>query len=134
MARIQISEADDDLRLLLRVRLHRSGHEVIEARDGREALRQLLHEQVDLALVEIGLPQLDGHDVLRTVRDQQPATRPTLVALSGLGDRLRDRGGVREAYVSGADDVITKPFVMDDIVERVAMHLDERLVVGPPPW
>ncbi|MCL8027167.1 response regulator [Nocardioides bruguierae] len=133
MARILISESDDDLRLVLRVLLHREGHQVLEARDGREALRLLLTETVDLAVVEIGLTQLDGHDVLRTVRDQQPTGRPTLVALYGLGDLLRDRG-VRQAYVSGADDVLTKPFVVEDLVDRLRMHLDERQVAGPPPW
>lgn len=108
--RIVIVEDNNDVRDLLRLRLKRLGHEVVGARDGEEGLRVLLHEKPDLALVDLGLPGIDGFEVARNVREKL-GDGVVLVALSGFG-QPEDK---RRAIEAGFDDHLTKPADAKDI-------------------
>jgi CheY-like chemotaxis protein len=85
--RIVIVEDNADAREMLRVALELSGHEVHEAHDGPSGLAAILALRPDVALVDVGLPELDGYEVARKVR-AQPATAVHLVG----ADRVRAAG------------------------------------------
>ena len=108
--RIVIVEDNNDVRDLLRLKLKRLGHEVSGARDGLEGVQMLLAEKPDLALVDLGLPGLDGFAVAREVR-QQLGEEIILVAVSGFG-QPEDK---RRALEAGFDEHITKPADVQDI-------------------
>lgn len=108
--RIVIVEDNKDVRDLLRLRLKRLGHDVLDAPDGVEGLRVVLAEKPDLALVDLGLPGLDGFDVAREVREKL-GQAVILVAVSGFG-QPEDK---RRALEAGFDEHITKPADVKDI-------------------
>jgi signal transduction histidine kinase/ActR/RegA family two-component response regulator len=108
--KIAIVEDNGDVRDLLRLKLSRLGHEVLTARDGHEGVAIVLGERPDLALVDLGLPGIDGYEVARTVRARL-GDDVVLVAVSGFG--LPD--DKRRALESGFDEHITKPADVKDI-------------------
>jgi CheY-like chemotaxis protein len=125
VARILIAEDDADLRLLLRLVLHRAGHQVTEARDGVEALEALTRASFDVVLVDNVMPRMTGVEVLEAVQLLRRPDRPLMVVISALATR----SDIRSYYVRGADDFLAKPFATDELVGRVQMLLDERTLV-----
>jgi CheY-like chemotaxis protein len=106
-------ENDDILREAFRELLEQSGHRVTEARDGIEGLARILAEKPDVAIVDIGLPGIDGHEVARRVRAALGRS-VLLVAMTGYGqesDRLM-------ALAGGFDTHLTKPFDIK-LIERM---------------
>ncbi|MGK5639233.1 response regulator transcription factor [Streptomyces sp. URMC 126] len=112
MTRILVVEDDPDLALALRVLLERAGYHVIPADDGREALRLLFSERPGLVILDIGLPELDGWEVLERTRDLSDLPVLLLTARGAETDRVR---GLR----AGADDYLPKPFGNDELLARV---------------
>ena len=108
--RIIIVEDNKDVRDLLRLRLSKLGHDVLDAKDGVEGLRVLLSEKPDLALVDLGLPGIDGFELARGVREKL-GHDVVLVAVSGFG-QPEDK---RRALEAGFDEHITKPADVKDI-------------------
>ena len=108
--RIVIVEDNKDVRDLLRLRLKRLGHQVVDAPDGEEGLRVVLKEKPDLALVDLGLPGIDGYEVAKGVRAEL-GRNVVLVAVSGFG-QPEDK---RRALEAGFDEHITKPADVKDI-------------------
>jgi CheY-like chemotaxis protein len=99
-----VVEDNADAREMLRVALELGGHEVHEASDGPSGLATILRVQPDVALVDVGLPELDGYEVARQVRTAAGATIH-LVALTGYG-QPDDR---RRALDAGFDAHLVKP-------------------------
>lgn len=110
MRRIVIVEDNKDVRDLLLLRLRRLGHDVLDAPDGEEGLRVVLKEKPDLALVDLGLPGMDGFEVAKGVRAEL-GQEVVLVAVSGFG-QPEDK---RRALEAGFDEHITKPADVRDI-------------------
>ncbi len=108
--KIVIVEDNADVRDLLRLKLRRLGHTVSDARDGVEGVQVVINEKPDLALVDLGLPGMDGYEVAREVR-QKLGHDVVLVAVSGFG-QPEDK---RRALEAGFDDHITKPADVQDI-------------------
>jgi two-component system, OmpR family, KDP operon response regulator KdpE len=102
--------------------LERRGYEVFEADSAREAMRRWDAHRADLVLLDLGLPDLDGVDVIRRIR--QDATTPIII-LSGRDDE-RDKIAGLEAV---ADDYLTKPFATDELNARIRAVL--RRAGGP---
>ena len=125
MARILIAEDDADLRLLLRLVLHKAGHQVTEARDGVEALEALARASFDVVLVDNVMPRMTGVEVLEAVQLLRRPDRPLMVVISALATR----SDIRSYYVRGADDFLAKPFATEELVGRVQILLDERALV-----
>jgi DNA-binding response OmpR family regulator len=100
------------LRLLDRG-LGAAGHEVIAASTGEEGVLLAEDATIDLVLLDIGLPEVDGHDVLSRIRSRRPAL-PVLMltARDDMSTKLR-------ALNAGADDYITKPFAFDELIARI---------------
>jgi len=116
--RIVIVEDNKDVRDLLMVKLRRLGHEVIGAGDGVEGLKRITEAKPDVALVDLGLPGIDGFEVASKTR-QELGDQVVLVAVSGFG-RPED---VRRALEAGFDEHLTKPADVQDIeslLQRIA--------------
>ena len=101
---ILIVEDNDDARDALRMLLELDGHVVEAAAEGHEALEIARGKDPDVALVDIGLPGIDGYEVARRIRAAD-SKRPLLIALTGYG-QPEDR---RRAAEAGFDSVLVKP-------------------------
>jgi two-component system KDP operon response regulator KdpE len=115
---------DDDSRILktLEINLRARGFEVVPARTGEDALKLAARHHPDAVILDLGLPQLDGLDVVRGLRGW---TSVPIVVLSGRGFETTKV----EALDLGADDYLTKPFGMDELFARLRAAL--RRAVAP---
>ncbi len=99
--------------------LERNGLKVDSVVDGAAACRRLEETTPDLILLDVMIPNIDGFEVLRTVRAKHSSETLPVLMLSAKGqeaDRLKARA-------LGANDFITKPFSNDDLVRRIRRHL-----------
>ncbi|MFC5821734.1 response regulator transcription factor [Nonomuraea harbinensis] len=109
---VLVVEDEKAIRDLLRRYLERAGHGVLTTGSGAEALRLLQAGGVDLMVLDLGLPDLDGTEVLRAARARGATAVLVLTARDALEDRLH---GLR----LGADDYVTKPFSPMEVTLRV---------------
>jgi two-component system KDP operon response regulator KdpE len=119
-ATILIVDDEPPIRRLLRTSLQAQGYRTIEAETGGGALAAVTASMPDLVLLDLGLPDMDGLDVIRTLRTR--GATPIVV----LSSRDDERGKVA-ALDLGADDYVTKPFGMDELVARLRTALRHRL-------
>ncbi len=115
--RIVLVEDQDDSREMMRALLELRGHSVVEAVDGPEAIEIIQRERPDVAVVDIGLPQMSGYDVARTVRESI-GDEVFLIALTGYGSQ----SDVRAAEDAGFDAHLTKPAEPDRLFRLLATH------------
>lgn len=118
--RIVVVEDNADVRALLGLKLSRLGHEVHVVGDGVSGVEMIINRRPDLALVDIGLPGIDGYEVATRVRETVGADI-VLVAVSGFG-QPDDK---RRALDAGFDEHITKPADVTDI-ENLLSRLPQR--------
>src|SRR6188768_1234345 len=109
---ILLVDDEDSVQKLLAYPLERDGFRVIQARDGEEALRRFADEEVDLVVLDIMLPRLDGLEVCKRLRAE--STVP-IIMLTARDDELDKVLGLE----LGADDYITKPFSIREFRSRV---------------
>jgi two-component system, OmpR family, KDP operon response regulator KdpE len=123
-APIKILIIDDEppIRKLLRMGLTTQGYEIFEAPNGKTAL-DLLKQKPDLIILDLGLPDIQGHELLRTIRSRNESV--PVVVLSSRGDEA----GKVQALDLGADDYVTKPFGMDELLARMRAALRHQLQV-----
>ena len=115
-AKILIVEDDAHIRRLLRATMQRAGHEVAEAADARAALALLDIEKPDVVLLDLGLPDRDGLELIGPIRQRSAAT---IIVVSA-----RDDSGEKVAALDlGADDYLTKPFDTDELLARIRATL-----------
>ena len=114
--RILVVDDDETIRRTLRINLQARGYEVEEVASGRDALSTLEDAPPDLIILDLGLPDLDGVEVLRRLR--RTLRTPVVV----LSTRQQSDDKV-EALDQGADDYVTKPFGMDELMARVRSAL-----------
>ena len=123
---VLVVEDDDSLQDVLSYNLAKKGYRVLQAFDGDEALQLARAEELDLIVLDIMLPGLDGLEVCRIVR-REMAT-PILI-LTARDQELDKVGGLE----LGADDYMTKPFSIRELVARVGALIRRReMDVGPP--
>ncbi len=120
---ILLVDDEDSIQTLLTYPLERDGYRVVQARDGDEALKQFADEEVDLVVLDIMLPKLDGLEVCRRLRAE--STVP-IIMLTARDDELDKVLGLE----LGADDYITKPFSIREFRSRVRALL--RRAATPP--
>jgi two-component system KDP operon response regulator KdpE len=116
MSRILVVDDDDQLRRALRINLSARKYDVSTAADGTQALTTAGHTPPDLAVVDLGLPDMDGVDVVRGLRGW---TSIPIIILSARDDQA----GKVDALDAGADDYVTKPFGMDELLARIRAAL-----------
>jgi len=114
--RVLIVEDSDEFREILHEMLEDLGHEVFVARDGLSGVGRILELRPDLALVDLGLPGIDGYEVARRVRGAENGSEIYLVALTGYGG-VKDKA---EAERAGYDRHLTKPISVDELVQVVS--------------
>ena len=110
--RILVVDDDAVLRSTLAIGLRAAGHEVVVAADGRTALQALREDAPDLLVLDLGLPDLSGVEVLRRLRAWSSLPVVVLSARSESTDKV-------EALDLGADDYVTKPFGMEELLARI---------------
>ena len=120
--KIMIVDDEPPIRKLLRMGLSTQGYDVLEASNGKIAL-ELLAQEPALIILDLGLPDIQGHDLLRMIRGRNDSV--PIVVLSSRGDEA----GKVQALDLGADDYLTKPFGMDELLARMRAALRHQLQV-----
>lgn len=123
-----VIEDEEPIRKFLRIALESNEFAVIEAADGQEGIRQAATAQPDAVLLDLGLPDIDGLEVIKRIREwsQMP-----LIVLSARGQE-NDKVGALEL---GADDYLTKPFGVRELLVRLKVslrHQQQRHTGGEP--
>jgi two-component system, OmpR family, KDP operon response regulator KdpE len=120
---VKILVVDDEppIRKLLRVGLTAQGYDVTEAPNAAAALQSAADDPPDLIVLDLGLPDKAGHDLLREWREQGLSV-PVVI----LSSRT-DEAGIVKALETGADDYVTKPFGMNELGARIRVALRHRL-------
>lgn len=113
---ILIAEDDGDIVELLRLYLENSGYRVISADNGEKALERMKREHVDLALLDVMMPQMDGYELTRQIR--KISNIPILI----LSARDQDYDRILGLNL-GADDYLTKPFNPMEVAARINSNL-----------
>jgi len=118
--RVLVVDDEPPIRKLLRMGLTVQGYQILEAPNGKAAL-ELLNQKPDLVILDLGLPDVQGLDLLRTIRTRNESI--PIVVLSSRGDEA----GKVQALDYGADDYVTKPFGMDELLARLRAALRHQL-------
>jgi len=124
VTRILVVDDEPQIRRALRTSLEAHGYDVRTASNGGEAVVAAAEEDPDLVFLDLGLPDLDGTEVIRRVRS---FSHVPVIVLS-VRDRQADKVGALDA---GADDYVTKPFAMEELLARLRAAL--RRVAGDEP-
>jgi len=119
--RVLVIDDEPPIRKLLRVGLSAHGYQIIEASSGKMALELLGEQRPDLIVLDLGLPDMQGHELLRTMRARNDSV--PIVVLSSRDDEA----GKVQALDSGADDYVTKRFGMDELLARIRAALRHQL-------
>jgi two-component system KDP operon response regulator KdpE len=119
--RVLVIDDEPPIRKLLRVGLSAHGYQTVEASSGKMALELLGQQAPDLVILDLGLPDMQGHELLRTMRARNDSV--PIVVLSSRDDEV----GKVQALDCGADDYVTKPFGMDELLARMRAALRHQL-------
>ena len=122
MATILIVDDNSDIRTFLRRILSTTGHRIVDARNGKEAVALLQHDPADLVISDIFMPEADGLELMKDLRNLRPGLK--VIAISGGGD-YGDMDILRAAKMVGAFRVFTKPFHAGDMIAAVKEALGE---------
>ncbi|HXN07919.1 MAG TPA: response regulator [Nitrospiria bacterium] len=120
---ILLIEDEPQVRRFLRASLQSEGYRLVEAETGQEGLRQAATCNPELVLLDLGLPDLDGLEVIKKLREW---TRLPIIILSARG---QDQDKIR-ALDLGADDYLTKPFSAGELLARIRVGLRHSAVQG----
>lgn len=111
-AKILVVDDEERIRRLLRMYLERENYEVEEAEDGKEALEKSLEEDYDLIILDLMMPEMDGIEVCKRLRDKKATPVIMLTAKGEEANRV-------QGFEVGTDDYIVKPFSPREVVLRV---------------
>jgi two-component system KDP operon response regulator KdpE len=116
--KLRILVVDDEMaiRRFLRTSLSAEGFEILEAASGEQALVGAANDRPDLVLLDLGLPDLDGVEVTRRLREWSPVPIIIISVRDREGDKIR-------ALDEGADDYLTKPFGLGELLARIRAAL-----------
>lgn len=112
MLRILIVEDDPDIQELLQAYLSEEGYDTISALDGEKALEKFHAGQIDLVLLDVMLPKLDGYDVCRAIRAESDTPVMMLTAMDSESHQLK-------GFDLRIDDYVTKPFSMPVLLRKI---------------
>jgi two-component system, OmpR family, KDP operon response regulator KdpE len=111
-SRILVVDDEPEIRRFLRASLRAQQYEVLEASNGTQALEVMAQHQPDLMILDLGLPDIDGVEITRRIREW---SQVPIIILS-VRDREKDKIGALDA---GADDYLTKPFGVGELMARM---------------
>lgn len=120
MKKILLIDDDEMLQELIAITIECEGHEVLKADNGRSGLEIVDQQHVDLIILDMMMPVMDGLSFLHWLRDEKKSTIPVL-ALTGMGSDKNEK----EIISAGATQVLFKPIEIDDLVEAVEPLLSD---------
>lgn len=121
MNTILVVEDDPSCAAMLRSALTAFGHQVVLAPDGKQALRLYDPQAINVAVVDLMMPEMDGMELILKLQERDPAVR--VIAMTG-GGRGKPEAYLRMAERLGAVKSIAKPFPLEDLRQAVAECLD----------
>ena len=131
MINILVIDDEKHTRLLLKAILEDAGYTVLTAENGNEALSLLEHQHVDLAIVDIMMPQMDGYTFTQTLRDNQN-NMPILIISAKHSPEDKRRG-----FIVGTDDYMTKPIDEEEmllrikaLLRRAQIAVNRKIIIG----
>ena len=113
--KILLVDDEENIRLLVKVNLEKVGYEVIEAPDGKKAMELLQTNIVDLVVLDLMLPEMDGLEVCRLIRRDSRTANLPIIMLTAKTEEIDRVIGLE----LGADDYLTKPFSQRELLARV---------------
>lgn len=111
--KVLVVDDADFMRMMLEDMLTHHGHIVLQAKNGQECLDILRDEVVDVCVLDICMPGMDGIEVLRRIKEGQPGLRVVMISA------LSQESNVKQALQLGADAFVVKPFQAECLVERI---------------
>lgn len=131
MVNVLIAEDDSNILKLMEIRLKKSGYNTITAENGVQALKLFNSERIDLMIVDVSMPLMDGFELVRTVRESGSQVPAIIVSARG---KLQDK---TQGFLVGIDDYMVKPIEFDELLYRIKALLrrtkivsENKLVVG----
>lgn len=124
MIHILVAEDDKHARKLLETVLKREGYEVLTAQDGEEVLTTLERQHVDLILLDIMMPKMDGYEVARQLREANFNLPILMVSAKQLPEDKK------KGFIVGTDDYMTKPIDVEEMLLRVRALLRRSQIVN----
>jgi DNA-binding response OmpR family regulator len=112
---VLVADDDEDILLLVTTRLKRDGFEIVQASNGDQALAVARERRPDLAVLDIGMPGLDGIEVLEQIRADGDLRAMKVLLLTAKAQE----SDVRRGFDAGADGYVKKPFSPADLSARV---------------
>ena len=122
MSKILIVEDEEKIARFLELELIHEGYEIIKASDGRSGLEMAENNTIDLIILDIMLPELNGLEVLRRLRRTSDIPVIMLTARDATMDKVA-------GLDAGADDYLTKPFAIEELLARIRTALKRRIVI-----
>ncbi|MBP3722311.1 MAG: response regulator transcription factor [Selenomonadaceae bacterium] len=116
MMRVLIVEDDENIGRILEMELNHEGFETFRESDGKRALEKMLKEEFDVALLDLMLPSMNGVTVCKEVRKESDIPIIMLTAKDDTVDKVT-------GLDAGADDYVTKPFVMEELLARIRVAI-----------
>lgn len=123
--KILIADDEADIRNLIKINLEENGYTVLSAQNGKEALDLLLSEDIHLAILDVMMPIMDGFNLLRKIREYNTIPVIMLTARTDDMDKVLGLG-------LGADDYLSKPFSVSELIARVGAQLRRSNEYLPP--
>lgn len=129
MENIKILIADDDVEIadLVAIHLEKEGYRVIKVSDGQETIDVIQTQPIDLLILDIMMPEMDGYEVTRRIREKHNMPIIFLSAKTSDFDKV-------QGLVIGADDYMTKPFIPIELVARVNAQLRRFMKLNQPKY
>ncbi|MGX9135862.1 response regulator transcription factor [Rummeliibacillus sp. JY-2-4R] len=112
MTTILIVDDEQDMRNLIKVMLRQSGYQTLQAKDGFSAMDALAKEQIDLIILDVMMPHMDGFEVCTEIRKTSEVPIIFLTAKDANEDKVK-------GLTIGADDYVVKPFTSSELVARI---------------
>jgi DNA-binding response OmpR family regulator len=122
---ILIADDEEEIANLIAIHLEKEGYHVLKASDGQEAIRVVETRSIDLLILDIMMPIMDGYEVTRRIREKHNMPIIFLSAKTSDFDKV-------QGLVIGADDYMTKPFTPIELVARVNAHLRRFMKLNQP--
>jgi DNA-binding response OmpR family regulator len=119
---ILIADDDPDILALVAFQLERAGYEVVQARNGEEAVQVALATRPDLAVIDVMMPRIDGYEATRLLRQHEETSRMPIILLTA---RVQEED-IALGFDAGADDYVKKPFSPQELGSRVQAVLGRR--------
>lgn len=120
--KILVAEDEADIRGLISFSLRYAGYEVIEAKNGRDAVKKAVDDPPDLILLDVRMPQMNGYEACNLLKEHDLTRGIPIIFLSARGQEAE----IKQGLELGAEEYILKPFAPDELYRRVGSYLELR--------